>query len=332
MKKNILIISLIAVGFLVGAVIEKKTNLITHAKSTIKSHTPWDNTQDQHWNDAFSEIAIPSSVDNHQQKAMFLSSKTKAPLIISLHTWSGGYKQHDPLSEKAKISGWNYIHPDFRGPNWTTDACLSDKSLADIDDAISYAINHGSVDRDNIFVVGVSGGGYATLGAFLKTKHSINTFMSWVPISDLNLWYQQSSDRKSRYAYNILSCTGSGASIDIGKANSRSPLLWPLPKEDRNLEIYTGIDDGHTGSVPVSQSILFFNKLAKHYDQDQQVTANETIMLLDRTINRSVSQQFLGDRKLLFSKKAGPASLYVFDGSHEMITDYAFNRLKSLVK
>lgn len=332
MKKTILITTLIAAGFLVGAVAEKKANIITHAKSAIKSHTPWDNTQDQNWGNTFREVSISSSVDNHQQKAMFLGAKSKAPLIISLHTWSGDYKQHDPLSEKAQKSGWNYIHPNFRGPNWTTDACLSDKSLSDIDDAISYAINNGNVDKDNIFVVGVSGGGYATLGAYIQTKHPVNTFMSWVPISDLNLWYKQSSDRKSGYAYHILSCTGSGNNIDVEKANNRSPLKWPLPKEAKNIEIYTGIDDGHTGSVPVSQSILFFNKLAKHYDQSQQVTSDETIMLLDRTIDRNESQQFLGDRKLLFSKEAGPAALYVFDGSHEMITDYAFKRLESLVK
>lgn len=332
MKKTILITMVMAAGFLVGAVAEKKVNLISHVKSTIKSHTPWDNTHDQSWGSAFNEVSIPSSLDNHKQKAMFLGAKSKSPLIISLHTWSGDYKQHDPLSVQAEKSGWNYIHPDFRGPNWTEDACLSSKSLTDIDDAISYAIDNGNVDKDNIFVVGVSGGGYATLGAFIQTKYSINTFMSWVPISDLNLWYKQSSERKSGYANNILSCTGSGNDIDIDKANNRSPLQWPLPKEAKRIEIYTGIDDGHTGSVPVSQSILFFNKLAKHYDQSQQVTSDETIMLLDRTIDRDESQQFLGDRKLLFSKNAGPAALYVFDGSHEMITDYAFKRLQSLVQ
>src|SRR5690606_35910714 len=96
------------------------------------------------WTDAFKEVGIPSSVDGVLQKAYFHSARgaDPRPLLISLHTWSGDYKQGDPLAEKAAEGNWNYIHPDFRGPNWTPDACMSPKALADIDDAIQYAIEN----------------------------------------------------------------------------------------------------------------------------------------------------------------------------------------------
>ncbi|WP_010553442.1 alpha/beta hydrolase family protein [Pseudoalteromonas arctica] len=87
---------------------------------------------------------------------MFVSSKDTAPLIMSLHTWSGDYQQFDPLASLSLKAGWNYIHPDFRGPNNSTDSCLSDKVISDIDDSIFYVIKNGNVDKDNIFIVGTS--------------------------------------------------------------------------------------------------------------------------------------------------------------------------------
>ncbi|MCX8761319.1 alpha/beta hydrolase family protein [Vibrio parahaemolyticus] len=332
MKKRIIIITLIALGFVVGAATEKKTDFISYTKNMLITHTPWDDTKDKKWGSEFREVSIPSSIGSSPQKAMFLSATQKAPLLISLHTWSGDYKQHDPLSEKAAMSGWNYIHPDFRGPNSTTDACLSEQALADIDDAVTYAINNGNVDSANIFVVGVSGGGYAGLGSYLKTKHKINTFMVWVPISDLNLWYKQSRDRKSTYSEDILACTDSGKDIDSKSARLRSPLHWNLPKDERRIEIYAGINDGHTGSVPVSHSILFFNKLARQYDKTKQIDVEETVMILDRNIERFNEAKSIGNRELIFERKAGPASIYIFDGTHEMLTDYAFNRIESLIQ
>lgn len=331
MRKFYFTIFLIVFGFIVGVIIEKKASFISHARSIFKSNIAWDNTQKQHWDSSFRDVSIISSVDGIQQKAMFLGAKKRAPLVISLHTWSGDYKQYDPLAEKAKAAGWNYIHPDFRGPNKTESACLSDKVIPDIDDSISYAIENGNVDNNNIFVVGVSGGGYVTLGSFIKSKHSINTFMAWVPISDIALWYNQSKDRNSLYAKDIIACTGSDKLLDIEQANRRSPLLWPISRSDRKIEIYAGINDGHTGSVPISQSILFYNKLAKLYDQNKQVTAYESIMLLDRKVNKYQSDRYIGDRKLILSKAAGNASIFIFDGSHEMLPNYAFSRLESIV-
>ena len=80
-----------------------------------------------------------------------------------MHSWSNTYKQYDPLVNFSKENDINYIHPDFRGANWTTDACCSEKAINDIDDSIYYMMDNAQINKDNITVLGSSGGGYATL-------------------------------------------------------------------------------------------------------------------------------------------------------------------------
>ena len=78
-----------------------------------------------------------------------------------MHTWSGDYNQEDPLAKEVLLRDWNYIHPDFRGPNNNSNACGSSLVITDLEDAIQFAINHGIVDTANTHIIGVSGGGYA---------------------------------------------------------------------------------------------------------------------------------------------------------------------------
>jgi predicted alpha/beta-fold hydrolase len=124
------------------------------------------------WGKEFQLVQIMSSIDGTLQHAYFSASHSAAamPLLVSLHSWGMDYSENDSLAKMAYKQGWNYIHPDFRGPNWTKDACLSDKVIADIDGAIQYAIDNGPVDTKNIFIVGKSGGGYDTLGSYLKRE------------------------------------------------------------------------------------------------------------------------------------------------------------------
>ena len=188
----------------------------------------------KNWHSDFVEVRIASSADGHIQKALFLGSKEEAPqpLLVSLHTWSNDYLQADTLSIMARKHGWNYIHPDFRGPNRTINACCSDLALSDIDDAIDYAIANGHVDPEKIFVAGASGGGYASLAVYMKSRHRINRISAWVPISDLEAWYRQSKIRKNKYAGDILNCTGSGATLDSESARARSPIHWPVHERE----------------------------------------------------------------------------------------------------
>src|SRR5690606_2644791 len=62
------------------------------------------------------------------------------PLVVSLHTWSGDYRQKDTLIHFCIHRGFHYIHPNFRGPNQNPEAMGSDKVVSDIDDAIDYLL------------------------------------------------------------------------------------------------------------------------------------------------------------------------------------------------
>ena len=105
-------------------------------------------------------------------------------LIISLHTWSGDFAQKDPLISKILKEDWNYIHPNFRGFNNKPKACGSKFVVSDIDDAISFALENTNVDSSNIHIIGVSGGGFAIMLSYMKSKHKIRSFSTWVGISN----------------------------------------------------------------------------------------------------------------------------------------------------
>ncbi len=216
----------------------------------------YDDTRPGQWPEPFELVKIPSTLDGNVQDAWFFPSTNPGPnpLVISLHTWSGDYNQKDTLAMMALNENWNYIHPDFRGPNWSSKACCSEYALEDIDQAIDYAIAHGNVDMSQIYVIGVSGGGYAALAVYMRSRHQINTISAWVPISDLEAWYHQSSIRGNGYAMNVMKCTDSGTEqLDEKEARKRSPLYWDTPQRDTKLYIQAGVYDGIQGSVPITQ-------------------------------------------------------------------------------
>ncbi len=91
------------------------------------------------------EIRYLSSGDQSQQPALFYQPSTdkskKRPLLVALHTWSGNYKQAggSTFARWCIDQGWIFIHPNFRGPNWTPEALGSDLAVAESDVAIAEA-------------------------------------------------------------------------------------------------------------------------------------------------------------------------------------------------
>jgi len=336
-RKQPLLLSAVAIAsFCIGGLLVKYYPQIkSHLAALIQRQDDLTTTT---WPEAFSVVHMRSSADSSLQPAYFFAAPREVakPLVVSLHAWNGNYAQNDPLAAMAMHEGWNYIHPDFRGPNHTKEACLSQKSLADIDDAIQYAIDNGAVDGDNIFVVGVSGGGHATLGAYLKSRHRIKAFLAWAPISDLISWFHQAKSRNTEYAAHILQCTSDGMHLDENEARLRSPIFWAMPTTPKGrLEIYAGINDGYTGSVPISHSVLFFNRLVEHYGYaESRVEASDMVKLLTRgmEMERGEERKEIGERVVLFSKKTPLVSLTIFDGGHEMLHAYCFKRLKEIAE
>ena len=333
--KWISFILILLIGIALGIFLGQNESTWSLIKKPYKeAFLKFDDTRALVWGKDFKIVEIKSSKDNSFQKSYFFHSTSDKPrpLIVSLHTWSGYYNQNDDLAEMCKQKNLNYIHPDFRGANLTINACVSELALTDIDDAITYAIENSNVDTSKIFVVGVSGGGYATLSTFMKSKHNIRKFSAWASISDLTAWYKESLIRGNNYARNILDCTGSGDVLNIESAKQKSPIYWNTPNEklkSSELSIYAGIYDGIQGSVPITHSINFYNKLLTDMsvsDTLQYVSLSEKLNLLEK---RETLGEFgtIASRKIFLRKEFENISLTIFEGNHEMLTEFALNEL-----
>lgn len=94
---------------------------------------------------------------------------------------------------------------------------------------------------NNIHVIGVSGGGHATLLSYMQSEHDIRTFSAWVLISDLTKWYYESIGRDREYASHIaLATSGKEWKIYVQEAQKRSPLYMstPLGKKKKQQTLY----------------------------------------------------------------------------------------------
>lgn len=282
--------------------------------------------------------SIRSSLDGNVQAFYYDKSTTSAPqpLVLALHSWSNSVESQPPLAaEEAHTKGWNYIFPNFRGVNNHPKACCSEYALTDLDEAIDWALAHLNVDRKRIYVIGHSGGGYATMAMYMKSRHAIASFSAWCGITDLAAWYSESSERKNKYAAEILQCTDAGTTLDRAKALERSPLYWKTPVRKRKtsqLRIYAGIHDGHTGSVPISQSINFYNKLLTDFgvrDQSRYVSEQEAAtMLQTQAFPTANPSKTIDNRAIHYQKTANRITLTLFEGGHEFLPIAAMENLE----
>jgi len=305
------------------------TNLFCPAQD---AKTAWDNTINKNWPAGFVQTVVKSSADGSMQKAIFHKSQQAAPqpLIVSLHSWSADYLQEDPLANEILLRDWNYIHPDFRGPNNNPKACGSKLAISDIEDAIRFAIDNGNADPNEVHMIGGSGGGYATMLAYMKIGYPVKSFNAWVGISNLSDWYWESKGRNAGYATDLEQVAMKGNQMNWEELDGRSPIKLPFPTGKRKnafLNIYAGVHDGYTGSVPISHSVLFYNKIAAELypGQNDKLVADSTLMsILVKQLNPFADNQLtLGARKIHLLKESPNLSLTLFEGGHEMIVPQA---------
>jgi predicted peptidase len=195
------------------------------------------------------------------------------------------------------------------------------------------------VDKKKIYIVGNSGGGYATMSMYMKSRHNIASFSAWSSISDLSTWYVESVERKNRYGPEIVKCTGAGEVFDAEKAKERSPFYWKTPLKKRKkstLQIYAGIHDGYTGSVPISHSINFYNKLltdANEKDKALYVSeADAATMLKTQTFPTQNPAKTIENRAILYQKTSKKITLTIFEGTHEILKNAALDLIPNTHK
>lgn len=334
--KMLLCSLLFSAGIVIGGIIFREEGTADPGGATgTDPNVQYDETAVSEWDPDFMIVRIESTMDGNFENAYFHGavSGTPQPLVVSLHTWSGDYTQHDPLALLCKSEDLNYIHPNFRGPNWTIEACCSELAINDIDDSITYALENGNVDPSRIYVIGVSGGGYATLAMFMKSRHKIRKFSAWVPISDLSAWYEESLIRGNRYSNDILACTGSGEKgLDRKQSELRSPLHWetrPNRLGESELAIHAGVYDGIQGSVPITHSINFYNKvLADLYPGGSKSAVSEIEKAKLLEFRKPLGDfGIIGGREICLEKSHGNLRLIIFTGNHEILPEAALGNL-----
>lgn len=280
------------------------------------------------WPDAVREVWFPSGADGTRQPALFFAppGEEPRPLLVALHTWSGDYLRPTgaPYAEGCIARGWVFIHPDFRGPNVRPEAAGSEWAIEDVLSAVRYAQRTARIDATRIYLVGASGGGYMALLVAARKPDVWAGVSAWVPVTDLNAWYRECRQRNLAYADQIVRIAGGDPAtnpVAARECERRSPLAYLVAGGGLPVDLNAGIQDGHTGSVPVSHTLNAFNRLAKEPDRlsEAQVRAFAAEPRVPAGLAEAREDPSYGDRRVLFRRGSGAVRVTIFDGGHEII-------------
>lgn len=274
------------------------------------------------------KISFVSSEDGTRQEAYLIEPKVKLKetfLVVSLHSWSADLNQRSELERLVFDKHWYYLFPNFRGPNSNRNACGSKAAQQDILDALDFTLKKYSLDPDNVFLTGTSGGGHMTMLMSGLYPERWAGACSWVGISDLVAWHR--THRGSRYGKMIEeSCGGQPGTSDLvnEEYQSRSPLNYIARANRLPIALFAGVHDGHQGSVPISQSIHAFNAICRQNGDPvvseieiQQLSSRNGRLLQpkenDEGFNKIIERHYYLFRQSAF------AQIMIFEGGHEGI-------------
>ena len=206
------------------------------------------------------EITVRSSIDKSMQPSLFYKAREeKRPLLVGLHTWSfDRFNQIENMLPLAQKYDFNLLLPEFRGPNLDTnvnctEACGSDLARADVFDAISYVIDEYNVDKENVFLLGLSGGGHMALLLGAADPTLFRAIGAYVPITDLERWTEENPN----YKKHVLAC----CSNRTEEMRYRSPVSYYKELSRANLKIFHGKYDN---VVPVTHSMELYSKIYEY--------------------------------------------------------------------
>lgn len=208
----------------------------------------------------YTELLIKSSIDGSFEPSLFFAAKgeEKRPLLVGLHTWSNNrFNQINNLLPLAEKHNFNLLLPEFRGPNTVNnprgqEACCSDLAITDVYDAINYACANHKVDSENVFVIGLSGGGQMALMFGAKYPQVAKSIAAFCPVCDLDDWMNYYQGDRG-YCPDVKHCCQTKDEII-----KRSPSSYAKELSKTNLKIFHGKFDN---VVPVKQSISLFYEI-----------------------------------------------------------------------
>ena len=212
------------------------------------------------------EISVRSTFDGTSQPSLFFhpGPARAVPLVVGLHTWSydrfNQEKNYLPLCEEY---GFALLLPEFRGPNLVSnprraEACGSDPARQDVIDAVNFVCENSAVDRNNIFLLGCSGGGQMALLAAETAPELFRAVEVWCPVSDLVLWHRYLAETHQHYVRHLEACTGGTPETCPEEYAERSPAAHPERLKTLPVSIHHG---RHDEVVPFRHSLLLAEKL-----------------------------------------------------------------------
>lgn len=269
------------------------------------------------------------------------SAEEKRPLLVALHTWSATYRQTQGQVAFRWCASmrWNFVHPHFRGPNWSAEACGSDLAVQDVLDAVSHIQGRFEIDEERVYAAGVSGGGHMALLLAGRAPGLWAGVSAWAAIADLRWWWKERADgveTTRRYARHIESAVGGRPEEENGAAwqecKLRSPLTYLLAAGAVNLDINAGVSDGwEGGAVPFTHSLYSYNAVVP-----PSVRLEGTF--IDEFFSKHIppggkdeagasKDRLYGEKGVLFRRMHRNVRVTVFRGGHEIIHVAALNWL-----
>lgn len=276
------------------------------------------------------DVRIRSSADGSRQPSLWLPSsrRRKRPLLVVLHSWSNGYRQHlgTVFARWAKLRGWAVIAPHFRGVNDKPEGAGSGLAVRDVVDAIDYAARHDEIDEERVFTIGFSGGGMMSLLLAGRRPDRVAGTVAWVPVHDLAAWhgYNAGFTPPRGYASHIERACDGDPQVDRRarrRCERRSPSAHLRAARRARVPVYIGhgIDDT---LVRPDHALQAFNQLADPGDRVgrralRRVAANR----LPRRLRGREARSYFGrqDPKVLFSRQSRAATVVLFEGEHDMV-------------
>ena len=278
---------------------------------------------------SFKMMKCPASGGRTQPALVRFSPAAEArPLIVVLHTWSAGAANGGRYAIPAEKYDFHMISPDFCGSNAVGNPLSmgSDTAVADIVAAVEWMKTKAKVDPERIYLLGGSGGGHMALLMAGRHPELWSAVSAWCPISDLTEWCRHTRSR--RYAKQIIANLKGDPRTDpeaAKEAAKRSPITCLAAAKTVPLDIATGIHDGHRGSVPISQALNAFNAVAA--PEDRIPEADIRLMTQQERAPEGPApapDPGYGERQLHFRRISGNTRVTIFEGGHDILSDYGF--------
>lgn len=290
------------------------------------------------------KVEVTSPLDGESQPVLYWApehAETKpTALFVFLHSWSSDYKQDNSKWQKQAVEhGWIYLHPNFRGVNNSLKACGSRFARQDILDAMDFAQKKFNIDKTRVYLAGVSGGGHMSMLMAGHYPDRFSAVSAWVGIGELAEWhhFHVNDGVPGKYATMIQQSFGGGPGdspeIDA-EFRDRSPVYHLSRVGDLPVDIFAGVNDGHSGSVPIRHSLMCFNAIAmasksKGVSEAEMQQLWEHRVLTTPQTNDTPTDEVLGREIKLRRMTSQGSRITIFEGGHESIPEAAVDWLRN---